>query len=254
NEPTAASLAYGLHRLGQGVIAVYDLGGGTFDISILRVKDGIFEVLATNGDTHLGGDDFDRVLMLWLLEDVQARHHRELDRDCVELARDGEAMQELRLAAEAAKIRLSTEERTTLTLPLAGFTYHRVITRAEIERLLEPLVSRTLGPCRQPLADARLTASGVDPDPSQHDHPDQRPRDVYHVRRRPDGGRHARRAGRARAGQGQPLAGALRAARHRSDAGRHAEDRGDVPHRRQRHPPGPGAGAAHRQGGVHRGE
>jgi len=140
NEPTAASLAYGLHRLGQGVIAVYDLGGGTFDISILRVKDGIFEVLATNGDTHLGGDDFDRVLMLWLLEDVQARHHRELDRDCVELARDGEAMQELRLAAEAAKIRLSTE----------------------IERLLEPLVSRTLGPCRQALADAGLTPSDID--------------------------------------------------------------------------------------------
>jgi len=162
NEPTAASLAYGLHRLGQGVIAVYDLGGGTFDISILRVKDGIFEVLATNGDTHLGGDDFDRVLMLWLLEDVQARHHRELDRDCVELARDGEAMQELRLAAEAAKIRLSTEERTTLTLPLAGFTYHRAITRAEIERLLEPLVSRTLGPCRQALADAGLTPSDID--------------------------------------------------------------------------------------------
>src|SRR5262245_6506056 len=152
NEPTAASLAYGLHRLGQGVIAVYDLGGGTFDISILRVKDGIFEVLATNGDTHLGGDDFDRVLMLWLLEDIQARHHAELERDCVELARDNELMQELRLAAEAAKIRLSTDERTTLSLPLPGFTYRRVITRAEIERLIEPLVARTLGPCRQALA------------------------------------------------------------------------------------------------------
>src|SRR5919106_1436805 len=137
NEPTAASLAYGLHRLGQGVIAVYDLGGGTFDISILRVKDGIFEVLATNGDTHLGGDDFDRVL-------------------------DNEFMQELRLAAEAAKIRLSAEERTTLMLPLAGFTYHRVITRAEIERLLEPLVRRTLGPCRKALADAALTPADID--------------------------------------------------------------------------------------------
>src|SRR5881394_2914839 len=162
NEPTAASLAYGLHRLGQGVIAVYDLGGGTFDISILRVKDGIFEVLATNGDTHLGGDDFDRVLMLWLLEDIQARHHAQLDRDCIDLARDNEFMQELRLAAEAAKIRLSTEERTTLTLPLAGFTYHRVITRAEIERLLEPLVARTLGPCRKALADAGLTPAEID--------------------------------------------------------------------------------------------
>jgi molecular chaperone DnaK len=125
NEPTAASLAYGLDRLPDGVIAVYDLGGGTFDISILRVKDGIFEVLATNGDTHLGGDDFDRVLMLWLMEDVQARHHAELACDGVDLGRDHEAIQELRLAAEAAKIRLSSAERTTLTLPFAGFTYRR---------------------------------------------------------------------------------------------------------------------------------
>ena len=162
NEPTAASLAYGLHRLGQGVIAVYDLGGGTFDISILRVKDGIFEVLATNGDTRLGGDDFDRVLMLWLLEDVQARHHVELDRDCVDLGRDNEAMQELRLAAEAAKIRLSGEERTTLTLPFAGFTYRREIARGDIERLIEPLVAKTLGPCRQALADAGLTPADID--------------------------------------------------------------------------------------------
>jgi len=162
NEPTAASLAYGLHRLGQGVVAVYDLGGGTFDISILRIKDGIFEVLATNGDTHLGGDDFDRVLMLWLLEDVQARHHAELERDCVDLARDNEAMQELRLAAEAAKIRLSSEERTTLTLPLSSFTYHRTITRAEVERLIESLVNKTLGPCRQALADAGLTPADID--------------------------------------------------------------------------------------------
>jgi Fe-S protein assembly chaperone HscA len=162
NEPTAASLAYGLQRLGQGVIAVYDLGGGTFDISILRVKDGIFEVLATNGDTRLGGDDFDRVLMLWLLEDIQSRHHAELARDCVDLAHDNEVMQELRLAAEAAKIRLSGEERTTLTLPLEVFTYHRVITRAEIERLIEPLVGRTLGPCRQALADAGLTPADID--------------------------------------------------------------------------------------------
>jgi molecular chaperone DnaK len=162
NEPTAASLAYGLHRLGQGVIAVYDLGGGTFDISILRVKDGIFEVLATNGDTHLGGDDFDRVLMLWLLEDVQSRHCADLERDGLELARDNEAMQELRLAAEAAKIRLSSDERTTLTIPFAGFTYRREITRADVERLIEPLVAKTLGPCRQALADAGLGAADID--------------------------------------------------------------------------------------------
>src|SRR6266446_6876257 len=156
NEPTAAALAYGLHRLSEDVIAVYDLGGGTFDISILRVKDGIFEVLATNGNTHLGGDDFDRVIMLWLLEDIQCRHHAEIVRSGLDLARDAEAMQELRLAAEAAKIRLSTEERTRLTIPFAGFTYHTEITRADVERLIEPLVARTLEPCRRALADAGL--------------------------------------------------------------------------------------------------
>jgi Fe-S protein assembly chaperone HscA len=162
NEPTAASLAYGLQRLSEGVIAVYDLGGGTFDVSILRTNDGVFEVLATNGDTHLGGDDLDRVLALWLLEDIAVRHHAELDRDCVDLARDPEAMQELRLAAEAAKIRLSTEERTTLTIPFAGFTYRRDITRAELERLVEPLVTRTLGPARRALADAGLEPKDID--------------------------------------------------------------------------------------------
>ena len=162
NEPTAASLAYGLQRLSEGVIAVYDLGGGTFDVSILKTNDGVFEVLATNGDTHLGGDDLDRVLALWLLEDIAVRHHAELDRDCVDLARDPEAMQELRLAAEAAKIRLSTDERTTLTIPFAGFTYRRDITRAELERLVEPLVTRTLGPARRALADAGLEQKDID--------------------------------------------------------------------------------------------
>ena len=162
NEPTAASLAYGLQRLSEGVIAVYDLGGGTFDVSILKTKDGVFEVLATNGDTHLGGDDLDRVLALWLLEDIAVRHHAELDRDCVDLARDPEAMQELRLAAEATKIRLSTEERTTLTIPFAGFTYRRDITRAELERLVEPLVTRTLRPARRALADAGLEPKDID--------------------------------------------------------------------------------------------
>src|SRR5713226_272294 len=141
NEPTAASLAYGLHRLGQGVIAVYDLGGGTFDISILRVKDGVFEVLATNGNTRLGGDDFDRAIVVWLLDDILAGHG-------VYLGRDNEAMQELRLAAEAAKIRLSTDERTALTMPFDAFTYHREITRADVEALIGKLVESTLGPCR----------------------------------------------------------------------------------------------------------
>jgi chaperone protein DnaK len=157
NEPTAAALAYGLHRLKEGTVAVYDLGGGTFDVSILKVKDGIFEVLATNGNTHLGGDDFDRAIVDWLLADVRARHG-------VDLSGDLEAMQELRLGAEAAKCRLSFEERTTFTLPLPqhGVTYRRELTRKELEALLEPFVGETLGPCRLALADAQQTADQID--------------------------------------------------------------------------------------------
>ncbi len=155
NEPTAASLAYGLQRLAQGVIAVYDLGGGTFDISILRVKDGVFEVLATNGNTHLGGDDFDRAVVQWLLEDIRAVHGADLSTDL-------EAMQELRLGAEAAKCRLSSEERTVLTIPFERFTYRRQIERAELEALIAPLVDSTLGPCRMALNDAGLEAGQID--------------------------------------------------------------------------------------------
>ena len=155
NEPTAASLAYGLGRLSQGTIVVYDLGGGTFDVSILRVHDGIFEVLATNGNTHLGGDDFDRMMVEWLLADVKAAHG-------ADLAADPEAMQELRLAAEAAKCRLSFDERTTLTIPFEEFTYRREIARTDLEALIGPLVESTLGPCRRALADAGLDPAGVD--------------------------------------------------------------------------------------------
>ena len=155
NEPTAASLAYGLQKIREGVIAVYDLGGGTFDISILRVKDGVFEVLATNGNTHLGGDDFDREIVLWLLDDIRQKHE-------VYLGRDPEAMQELRLAAEAAKIRLSFDERTVLTIPFDGFTYRREITRGELEELIARLVDSTLRPCRMALADAGLAPTDID--------------------------------------------------------------------------------------------
>jgi Fe-S protein assembly chaperone HscA len=155
NEPTAAALAYGLDRLREGLIAVYDLGGGTFDISILRVKEGVFEVLATNGDTHLGGDDFDRSIVIWLLEDIRARHG-------VDLAGEPEAMQELRLAAEAAKVRLSSDERTSLTIPFDDFTYHRDIGREEVERLIRLWVEKTLAPCRMALADAGLGAGQID--------------------------------------------------------------------------------------------
>jgi Fe-S protein assembly chaperone HscA len=154
NEPTAASLAYGLQKLAQGLIAVYDLGGGTFDISILRVKDGVFEVLATNGNTHLGGDDFDRAVVGWLLSDIKAVHGEDL-------SSDPEAVQELRLGAEAAKCRLSSEERTTLTIPFERFTYRREITRGELERLIAALVDQTLGPCRLALKDAGLTPDQV---------------------------------------------------------------------------------------------
>ena len=155
NEPTAASLAYGLQRRREGLIAVYDLGGGTFDISILRVKDDVFEVLATNGNTRLGGDDFDRVIVIWLLDDILATHG-------VYLGRDQEAMQELRLAAEAAKIRLSTEDRTALTLPFDAFTYHRELTRVDVEALIDKLVESTLAPCRMALADAGLAPADMD--------------------------------------------------------------------------------------------
>ena len=155
NEPTAASLAYGLQKIREGVIAVYDLGGGTFDISILRVKDGVFEVLATNGNTHLGGDDFDREIVLWLLEDIRQKHN-------VYFGRDPEAMQELRLAAEAAKIRLSFDERSVLTIPFDGFTYRREITRGELEQLIARLVDSTLRPCRMALADAGLAPTDID--------------------------------------------------------------------------------------------
>jgi len=155
NEPTAASLAYGLGRLREGLIAVYDLGGGTFDVSILRVKDGVFEVLATNGDTHLGGDDFDRALVTWLLEDIRGRHG-------ADLARDPEAVQELRLGAEAAKIRLSSDPATRLTIPFADFTYRREISREDLEAVIAPLVERTLGPCRRALADAGVAAAHLD--------------------------------------------------------------------------------------------
>ena len=155
NEPTAASLAYGLQKMAEGIIAVYDLGGGTFDISILRMRDGVFEVLATNGNTHLGGDDFDQALVDWIAADIRARHG-------VDLRSDAEAMQEIRLGAEAAKCRLSFDERTVLSIPFERFTYHRDITRAEVEGLVEPLVATTLGPCRRALADAGLDAKAVD--------------------------------------------------------------------------------------------
>jgi molecular chaperone DnaK len=151
NEPTAACLAYGLQRRKEGVIAVYDLGGGTFDVSILKVKDGVFEVLATNGDTHLGGDDFDRALVDVVVGELRARHG-------IDVAGEAETLQEIRLGVEAARVVLSSEERTTLTLPLPqhDLTYRRDLSRSELESVIGPIVARTLGPCRAAIADSGL--------------------------------------------------------------------------------------------------
>ncbi len=157
NEPTAASLAYGLQQRTQGTIAVYDLGGGTFDISILKLKEGIFEVLSTNGNTHLGGDDLDHVLAEVILKDVRAKHSLELEKY-------DDTMQSVRLEAERIKIRLSDEARTTavIELPDGKGTFRRDFSRDELETLAEPLVGRTLAPCRQALKDAGLTPSDID--------------------------------------------------------------------------------------------
>ena len=157
NEPTAASLAYGLQKKTQGVIAVYDLGGGTFDISILKLKDGIFEVLATNGNTHLGGDDLDQ-----RLTDVLTKEIKEIYG--IEPEGHPELMQAARLAAEGAKVRLSDELNTTITveLPDQKGTYKRECTRDEIEALTMDLIEKTLAPCRSALKDAGLQASQID--------------------------------------------------------------------------------------------
>ncbi len=156
NEPTAASLAYGLQQRKQGLIVVYDLGGGTFDVSILKLKDGIFEVLATNGNTHLGGDDFDQRLAAILADDIKRRHG-------IEVSGSPELMQEVRVAAEAAKCRLSELDRTVVEMPLPGeICYSRDITREEFETSVSDLVEATLGPCRNALADAKVSPDQVD--------------------------------------------------------------------------------------------
>ncbi len=157
NEPTAASLAYGLQQKTQGTIAVYDLGGGTFDISILKLKDGIFEVLATNGDTHLGGDDFDRLIADLFMEEIRERHG-------LDLHAYPDYMQAVRLEAERTKIRLSDELKTTATLdlPEGKGRYSNDLTREQLESLTIELVERTLGPCRLALKDAGLTPNDID--------------------------------------------------------------------------------------------
>ncbi|MGH8336888.1 MAG: Hsp70 family protein, partial [Gammaproteobacteria bacterium] len=148
NEPTAASLAYGLNQQADGRVAVYDFGGGTFDISVLNIKGGIFEVLATNGDTHLGGDDIDRALGETLLPE--------------HLRSDRVAWSRVRPAAEAAKRQLSESDAAKIELDLIGERIRQTITRAQFERLATPLVDRTLECCRRALADAGLSATDLD--------------------------------------------------------------------------------------------
>jgi molecular chaperone DnaK len=157
NEPTAASLAYGLQKRTQGQIAVFDLGGGTFDISILKLKNGIFEVLSTNGNTHLGGDDFDRTVAEHFLKEIHARHG-------LDLQAFPDTMQSMRLEAERAKIRLSDEPKTTVAieLPEGRGKFNSELTRDQLEALTKGLVEQTLAPCRSALKDADLEPSDID--------------------------------------------------------------------------------------------
>src|SRR5690242_1515445 len=160
NEPTAAALAYGLEKKKQSKIAVYDLGGGTFDISILDIGDGVFEVKATNGDTFLGGEDFDMRLVNYLADEFQKEQG-------IDLRKDNLALQRLKEAAEKAKIELSTITQTEINLPFitadaAGPKHLQVkLTRAKFESLVDDLVQRTIEPCRNALKDAGLTARDI---------------------------------------------------------------------------------------------
>ncbi|MBV8834421.1 MAG: Fe-S protein assembly chaperone HscA [Acidobacteriaceae bacterium] len=154
NEPTAASLAYGLDKRQNGIVAVYDFGGGTFDISILRLHDGIFEVLATNGDTHLGGDDIDNLLLRIALEDVQSEWG-------YDLSSDSEGVQRLRRAVIRAKEELSFVPESTIELEYHGKAYRRSIDRELFDRLVSPIIERTLERCRACLEDAHLGAEDI---------------------------------------------------------------------------------------------
>ncbi len=161
NEPTAASLAYGLDKKKDEKIAVYDLGGGTFDISILEIGDGVFEVKATNGDTHLGGDDFDKRVMDWIVAEFKKQ-------EGVDLSKDPMALQRLKEAAEKAKCELSTLTQTEINLPFITATdsgpkhLNLTLTRAKFEQLCDDLFQRTLEPCRTALKDAGMNPSQID--------------------------------------------------------------------------------------------
>ena len=155
NEPTAAALAYGLDRQKEGIIAVYDFGGGTFDVSILKLHEGIFEVIATNGDTHLGGDDIDNLLIAIALADIAG----DLGKD---VRQEPEVVQAIRKAMIEAKIALSSQPTAQIDIPLPqGGRYRRELSREQFEQLIQPVVARTLAPCRAALRDAKLTAAEI---------------------------------------------------------------------------------------------
>jgi len=156
NEPTAASLAYGLDKKKNGLVAVYDLGGGTFDISILKLHDGIFEVIATNGDTHLGGDDIDNLLITIALDDIRGDMG-------IDLRRSGEGVATIRKAVIEAKIALSSQAATKLDIEVpGGKRYQREITREQFEGLIQPILNRTIGPSKQAMKDAGLKPEQID--------------------------------------------------------------------------------------------
>jgi molecular chaperone DnaK len=156
NEPTAASLAYGLDKKKEGTIAVYDLGGGTFDISLLRLHEGIFEVVATNGDTHLGGDDIDNLLIAIAVDDISGDLR-------VDLRRNAEAIAAIRKAVIEAKIALSSQPKALIDVILpGGQRYSREILRGQFEDLIAPIVERTVGPSKQALKDANLQPGQID--------------------------------------------------------------------------------------------
>ncbi len=156
NEPTAASLAYGLDEKKDGTVAVYDFGGGTFDISILKLHEGIFEVIATNGDTHLGGDDIDNLLIAIAIHDVEG----DLG---IDVRRHAEIVQAIRKAVIDAKIALSSNDATTLDVELpGGKRYQRQITREQFEQLIQPVVNRTVGPVKQAIKDSNITVQQID--------------------------------------------------------------------------------------------
>ncbi|MFH0930871.1 MAG: molecular chaperone DnaK, partial [Candidatus Zixiibacteriota bacterium] len=167
NEPTAASLAYGLDKKKDEKIAVFDLGGGTFDISILEIGEGVFEVRSTNGDTHLGGDDFDKKVIDWLVAEFK-KSNLTLRQEGIDLSRDPMALQRLKEAAEKAKMELSTTLETTINLPFitadANGPKHLniTLTRAKLEQLVDDLIERTLEPCRKALLDAKLSVDQMD--------------------------------------------------------------------------------------------